>query len=205
MGLNTNGYNANAAGLAALVTHISVHDDVPDATGSNEVPGTARAAITWSIAAGIQDNDAQLVHAIPAGESVGFYGLCGASSGGTFYGWLPRAGTGQSRSGFGSVDAAGVTGNVIQSAAHNLANDMTLIIQNVLGEALPTGLTEGTVYYVVGATTDTFQVSLTLAGAAVDISAQGELYFSRFVTETFASPGNLVTPLGALDINHAVI
>jgi hypothetical protein len=205
MGLNANGYTAAANGLAALVTHIGVHNNVPDTAGSNEVAGTTRAAVAWTNTGGVLDNTAQLVHALAAGDAVAFYGLWGALAAGTFYGYVPRAGTGQSRAGFGSVDAAGVVANAIQSAAHNLANDMTLIVYNVLGEALPAGLTEGTPYFVVGATTDTFQLSLTLAGAAVDITGQGELYFARYVTETFASPGNLVVAAGALDVPLTVI
>ena len=205
MTLYTNGHNACANGLAALITHISVHNGVPDTAGSNEVAGTTRAAVAWTTLNGVIDNTGQVAHAMAAGDAVSFYGLFGAASGGTFYGYVPRCGVGQSRSGFGSVDAAGVTANNIQSAAHGLTDTDTVIVSNVLGEALPTGLTEGTIYFVVGATTDTFQLSLTLAGAAINITAQGELYFARFVTETFASPGNLVAAAGAIDVNLATV
>jgi len=205
VGLNANGAAAAAAGLAALVTHISVHSDVPDAAGSNEIPTVARAAVAWTNTAGLLTNTAQLVHAVPAAGVVEFYGLCGAASGGTFYGYVPRAGAAESRTGFGTVDAAGVVANAVQSAAHGLANDMTVLVYNVLGEALPTGLTEGQVYFVVGATANTFQLSLTQAGAAVDITAQGELYFARFAAHTFTLPGNLVTAAGALAVNLATI
>jgi hypothetical protein len=205
---NTNGLNAAAGGLAAVVGFISVHDDVPDTAGSNEVAGGsyARQAVAWGApAGGVIGNTGQLVHAMPAGSVAAFYGEWSAVSGGTFYGYIPRAGAGQSRSGFGSVDAAGVTANAIQSAAHGLTDDMTVVVYNVLSEALPTGLSEGTVYFVVGATTDTFQVSLTQAGAAVNITAQGELYFARFVAETFTSDGNLVTDVGDLTLSTVVI
>ena len=205
MGLNANGAAAAAAGLSALVTHISVHSDVPDAAGSNEIPAVPRAAVAWTNTAGLLTNTAQLVHAVPAAGVVKFYGLCGAASGGTFYGYVPRAGAAESRTGFGTVDAAGVVANAIQSAAHGLANDMTVLVYNVLGEALPTGLTEGQVYFVVGAAANTFQLSLTQAGAAVDITAQGELYFARFAAHTFTLPGNLVTAAGALAVNLATI
>lgn len=203
--LNPNGHAAAAAGLAALVTHISVHNLVPDVAGSNELAGVARAAVAWTNTAGVLTDTAQLVHAIGAGQTAAFYGLWNAAAAGTFYGWSPRCGAGESRSGFGTVDAAGVIANTIQSAAHGLANDMTIIVANVLGEALPTGLVEGTTYYVVAAGTNTFQVSLTQAGAAVDITAQGELYFTRFAPVTFASPGNLVTAAGALAVNLTTV
>ena len=207
MGFNTNGLNLAAAGLAAGITHISVHETIPDATGSAEVAGGSytRQAVAWNVAGGVIANTAQLTHAIPAGSDAAFYGGWNAGSGGTFYGGIPRTGPGQSLSGFGSVDAAGVTANAIQSAAHGLANDMTVALSNVLAESLPAGLSEGVVYFVVGATTDTFQVALTLAGAAVNITGQGELYFARFVVESFSSDGNLVTAAGDLDASTIVI
>jgi hypothetical protein len=205
VGLNPNGAAAAAAGLAALVTHISAHNAVPDVNGSNETPGVTRAAVAWTNTNGLLTNAAQLVHAVPAAGVVGFYGLWGALAGGTFYGYETRCGAGESRTGFGSVDAAGVIANAVQSAAHGLVNDMTVLVYNVLGEALPTGLTEGQIYFVVGATTNTFQLSLTQAGAAVDITGQGELYFARFVAHTFTLPGNLVTGAGALAVNLATI
>jgi hypothetical protein len=205
VGLNPNGAAAAAAGLAALVTHISAHNAVPDVNGSNETPGVTRAAVSWTNTNGLLTNTAQLVHAIPAAGVVEFYGLWGALAGGTFYGYVPRAGAAESRTGFGTVDAAGVIANAVQSAAHGLANDMTVLVYNVLGEALPTGLTEGQIYFVVGATANTFQLSLTQAGAAVDITGQGELYFARFASHTFTLPGNLVTGAGALAVNLATI
>lgn len=42
------------------------------------------------------------------------------------------------------------------------------------GNTLPAGITEGVVYWVVGASGDTFQVSLTQGGAAIDITAAGD-------------------------------
>lgn len=208
MGLNTNGKNALVNGLASVVTHISVHDDVPDATGSNELTGGtyARVAVTWTAAAnGVRDNNAQLDHNIPAGSTAAYYGLCGASSAGTFYGYIPRTGTGEALYGFGSVDSAGVTADAIQSAAHGLSNGMQVLVHNVLAESLPTGLSEDTVYFVVSAATDTFEVSATEGGASVNITGQGELFWQRVVPESFASAGLLSTATGALDLSAAVI
>lgn len=207
MALNDNGKNALVNGLAAVVTHISLHTAEPDATGSNEVAGGsyARQAVTWTAAAlGVRDNNADITHPVPAG-TITHYGLWSALAAGTFYGSIPRTGVGEAIYGFATVDAAGVTADAIQSAAHGLANDQRVLVYNVFAESLPTGLAEGTIYFVVGTTTNTFQVSATLAGAAVNITAQGELMFQRCVPEVFASPGSLLTATGNLDLSAAVI
>jgi hypothetical protein len=207
MGLNTNGQNAAAAGLAAVVGFLAVHTAVPNTSGSNEVTGGsyARQAVTWNAPAlGLIDNTAQITHPIPAGQTAFCYGLWSAVTVGTFYGYVPRAGVGEALSGFGSVDSAGVTSNTIQSAANGLANSMQLLLYSVLAESLPTGLSSSTIYYVIGAATNTFQVSLTDGGAAVDITGQGELFFVRVVPEPFVSAGSLVAAAGAIDLTFAM-
>lgn len=62
--------------------------------------------------------------------------------------------------------------DVITSAAHGRADNSTIEFTNS-GGALPAGLSAGTTYYVINAATDTFKVSLTLGGAAVDITDAG--------------------------------
>jgi hypothetical protein len=69
---------------------------------------------------------------------------------------------------------------------------------NVFAESLPTGLTEGTVYFVVGATTDTFQVSATSGGSAVNITAIGDLFHQKVVPEVFGGQGQITVAIGAL-------
>jgi hypothetical protein len=207
MGLNTNGQNAAAAGLAAVVGFLAVHTTVPNTSGSNEVTGSgyARQAVTWNAPAlGLIDNTAQITHTIPAAQTAFCYGLWSAVTVGTYYGYVPRTGTGEAVTGFGSVDAAGVTSNTVQSAAHGLANSMQVLLYSVLAESLPAGLASSTIYFVVGATTNTFQVSLTDGGSAVDITGQGELFFQRVVPEAFASSGSLVAAAGAVDLSLAM-
>lgn len=204
--LNTNGRNALVNGLAGVVSHISLHEGVPDAAGSGELSGGgyARLPVTWSAAAsGVRDSTAELAHTVPAGVTVTFYGLWSALSGGTFYGAIARTGVGEGRYGFGTV--ADVDTDVIQSAGHGLVDDMRVIVANVLAESLPAGLAEGTLYWVVGADTDTFKLAATQGGAAVNVTSVGELFWQRVVPETFASAGELVTAAGALDLSSVVI
>lgn len=208
MGFNTNGKNALVNGVASVVTHISLHSAIPDATGSDELTGGtyARAAVTWTSASnGVRDNNAQLDHNVPAGSTVAAYGLFSASTAGTFYGHIPRVGSGEALYGFGSVDSAGVTSDAIQSAAHGLSNGMRVLVHNVFAESLPTGLSEDTIYWVVQAATDTFEVSATEGGSSVNITGQGELFWQRITPEVFASAGVLSTATGALDLSAAVI
>lgn len=201
MPLNTNGRNAAVAGLAGGITHVAIHSGIPDATGSGE-SSSARVAVTWATAAsGGTDNTNQLTHSMPAGSTGAAYGFWSASTSGNFLGWAPIVGSGGGVAGYGTVDSAGVTGNLIQSAAHGLSNGDRVVLTAVLAESLPTGLNATTMYFVVGVTTNTFQVSLTSGGAAVDITGQGELFFQNIVPETFANAGTLVTAIGALDLS----
>jgi len=55
-----------------------------------------------------------------------------------------------------------------------LANDDQIVFLSTHGSALPTGITEGTVYYVIGLSGDTFQVSTTVGGGAVNVTAVGD-------------------------------
>lgn len=193
--------NAAADTIAGLIDYASAHTAVPDNTGSGEVSGGsyARTTIAWNAAASGQatSNGAVTIN-IPAGTTVYAAGWWSAATAGTFYG---HGLIGNSLRGFGTVDTAGVTANAIQSAGHGLSNADRVVVYNVLGESLPAGLTEGTVYFVVGAATDTYQVSLTSGGAAVDITAQGEVYWANCVPETFGSAGTLTLTDGQVVVS----
>ncbi|MEV0616192.1 hypothetical protein AB0I81_22955 [Nonomuraea sp. NPDC050404] len=213
MPFNTAGQNdALSGGIGNAITHIGVNTLVT-APPTDTSPGTgttaaateaaggsyARVAVSWGAPAGGQrSNSGLLTIDVPAG-TFGFLTFWTASTGnsGTQYrGWVPINGA---VSGFGTVDAADLTANTVTSPAHGLVNTDRVIFLNVLGGTLPGGLVEGAAYYVVGAATDTFQVSLTSGGAAVDLATtQGELYFMKVVPETFGSPGQLTVQAGAL-------
>lgn len=67
------------------------------------------------------------------------------------------------------------TADLITCPAHGLAQDDRVVFEALEGLSLPTGLTEGTRYWVIatGLTTDAFKVSATQGGAAVDVTASG--------------------------------
>jgi hypothetical protein len=157
------------------------------ATGANEVtggtPAYAKKAIT--IAAGASRARAastQPVFDVPA-TTVRFIGLW-TTAGSVFRGMFANGGT---EKGF----QVGVTGDTILCKSHGLVNNDKVVFY---GGTPPTGLTEGTIYFVVGNTAgdpDTFQVSLTSGGAAVDITGQpsAQCKFSKIIEEVFAAQG----------------
>lgn len=80
---------------------------------------------------------------------------------------------------------------VVSWTAHGLSNGATV---NILTTgALPTGLTAGTTYYVVSAAANTFSLSLTSGGAAINTTG------SQSGVHT-ASTGELTLPIGTYDV-----
>ncbi|MFI6496889.1 hypothetical protein [Nonomuraea typhae] len=162
-------------------------------------PAYARQAVAWATASGGQkSNSGALTIDVPAG-TYGFLSLWNASTGnsGTQYrGYVPING---STKGFFSVDTT-LTNDALLSVAHGLADGDRVILFNVFAESLPTGLTEGAVYYVVSSATNSFKVSNSSGGAAVDITAVGggEGYFQKVIPEVFASQGQITVATGQL-------
>lgn len=73
------------------------------------------------------------------------------------------------------------SGDVIRVPAHGYADDQEVIFVDVEGATLPTGITEGTTYYVraSGKTADTFTIAAAPGGGAISITAQGSGYISK--------------------------
>lgn len=69
----------------------------------------------------------------------------------------------------------GDTSDLVTSAAHGFTTDDRVVFEAIEGLALPTGITEGTRYFVLatGLTTDAFKFSTTSGGSAVDITVAG--------------------------------
>jgi hypothetical protein len=167
-----------------------------EATGGT--PAYERQAVTWDPASGgLKENSSALTFDVDAG-TYGFLTFWDSSAGNTgteYRGYAPLNG---SVKGFGTVDAAGVTSNTITSAAHGLVNTNRVILFNTFAETIPAGITEGAAYFVVGVTTDTFQISLTSGGAAVDLTTIGEVFFQQVVPETFGAQGQITVAISAL-------
>jgi len=194
------------------ITHVGVLQMGTDpGTGTNHAgveatggtPAYARLPVTWgAAAAGLKSNTAALTFDVPTNASPGwgYFGYFNAVTGntGNYRGYAPLGGATPLK-GYGVVDPT-LTNDAIFSDGHGLANTDRVILYNVFGTALATGLTEGTAYFVVSAATDSFKVSLTSGGAAVDITALGggELYWERVVPEVNASQGQITIAIGQL-------
>lgn len=188
----------NAMLDADLSTHLSLHTDW-SATGANEVtggsPAYARQASTWSAASSAaRALAATETFDVPAATTVRYVGRWTALTAGTFLGMSALNGT---ETEF-SVD---LTANTIKQVAHGYVNTDQVVF---LGGTPPGGLTEGTTYFVVGATTDTYQVAATSGGAAIDLTAEptAACVASKIVPETYGSQGTLQITALPLRLTH---
>ena len=155
-------------------------------TGANEVSGGsyARQAITWAAAASRAKSKTGTISVpVPAAATVAWVGVWN-SAGSTFKGMTPNGGSDKTF----QVD---LTNNRIYCEGSGYANDDRVTFTGTP----PTGLTQGTHYYVVGVTPgdpDYFQVAATQGGAAIDITGQhaANCVVSKITIETYASAGN---------------
>lgn len=173
--------------LDAIVMDLASLHTAYSASGANEVtggsPAYAKKAITMAAAAArARSASTAPVFDVPV-TTVRFIGLW-TNAGTVFRGMFANGGT---EKGF-QVD---LTNNKILCEVHGLVDNDKVVFY---GGTVPTGLTEGTVYFVVGNTAadpDTFQASLTLGGAAIDLTGQpaAQCKFSKIVEEAFAAQG----------------
>lgn len=90
----------------------------------------------------------------------------------------------------------------IIAPAHGLAADQRVFVLAAPGALLPAGLAENTAYYVLatGLTTDTFRLSTTSGGSAVNITAKGAALFMPYKAQTIATNATPSFAIGALVI-----
>lgn len=173
--------------------------DFTGTEASGGTPAYARQSVVWGAAASGQKSNTGAITFDVAAGTYGFVGFFNAVTGNTnnYLGYAPINGTVK---GFGEVDSTGVTNDTVTSSGHGLTTDDRVQVFNVFAESIPTGLTEGTLYFVLasGLTADVFKVSTTSGGAAVNITGQGELYFQKAIPETFASQGQITIAVAAL-------
>jgi hypothetical protein len=179
--------------LATLATHVGLHTGFPPSAGNELTGGSpvyARQPIGWAApAAGCRSmSPTPETFEVPAGSTVRCVGLWNALTVGTLAAFAP-AGSGATIA-FGAA-AADLATNDLQSEAHGLAANDTVVVWPTIGATLPNGLAEDTIYFVLstGLTVDSFRLSLTQGGAAVDITGAGDGDLQRFVAESFAGQG----------------
>ena len=196
--------NAGLDGRLPGTVYVSAHSAF-SATGTNEIsggtPAYARQLMGMDAATGrIADNtDAETID-VPAGTDVQFLGLFDAVTAGNFLGMFPLGAT---------KTLVGMAIPAIENSApadtlwvpgHGFSLNDRICFFEVDG-SLPTGITEGTLYYVIGTpTTNSLQISATEGGGALDITAAGSFICSDAVPETFGSQGTLELAAGAFDL-----
>jgi len=167
---------------ALTIDTASLHTAFPGLTGANEVsggaPAYARKAVSFAAAAGgSRSLSAAVTFDVPA-TTVRWFGFW---SSGTYVGYAANGG----QQLLFQVD---VTNNLVRSTAHGLANGTKVVFFN---STVPTPLVEGTVYFVVNATTDTFQVSATLGGPAIVLTGAGSGdALSTIIEDVYAAQGS---------------
>lgn len=202
-GLNVSARNAAVDGLAAVTSHIALFDAAGvELTGGS--PAYARKAVTWgAAAAGIRASiTAALLFDVPAATTVAFHGLMSAITAGTTHGILPVQGSTPALP-MGATFLAST--DVFTSFAHGFVDTNRVVLSDISTAGLAAGFDENTVYYVVTAATDTFQLALTSGGAAILSAASMECYVTKCVPEVFAAQGQYNIAIGAITLDANVI
>lgn len=147
---------------AITFTLASLHTAFPGSTGANEVTGGAPAYAKKTIvmnasSGGSRALNASVVFDVPAT----FVRWVGYWNGATFLDCAPNGGG--TPKNFVVVPST----DIVYSTAHGYADTTKIVFYN---GTPPTGLTEGTVYFVRDATTDSFKVAATSGGVAIDLT-----------------------------------
>jgi hypothetical protein len=197
------GLNAAVDAVTARITHIALLDESRTELAGGS-PAYARNAIAWDpSASAIGDNTADEAFNVPAGATVAFVGFENhlTTGAGSTEGWWPVGGQPLQA---GTVEDGG---DLITSYAHGLSAGHRVVVMDVAGAGVPTGATEGTVYWVLaaGLTTDVFAISATSGGAAINFSADGEIFFTRCIPEVFAAQGIYTFAAGNLDMAATLV
>ncbi len=188
--------------------HVALFTAAPsDSGGGTEVSGgsyarvsVARADAQWNApgVAGLIDN----VNAITFATATASWGTAthvgifdAATSGNLLYQGALR--------GAAKTVSGAAAGDTLTSTAHGYANGTTIVLEVVPGLSLPGGLTAGTVYYVVATAANTFQLSATLGGTAIDITTDGTASAAQDNRKTVGNGDTFSFAAGALDISLA--
>lgn len=178
-----------------------------DSGGGTEVTGGsyARVSVTNNLtnfpaASGGAKSNGTAISFVPAtadwGNCVAF-GIFDASSGGNLITWAWLTDNPE----IANIGTAAATGDLFTAYAHGLANGNQIVFFAPPGGQLPTGITANTAYYVVGSTTNTFQVSATSGGAAIDITTDGGWYAIKIKNVQVNNGDTAVFSAGSLNLS----
>lgn len=161
----------------------SLHTAFPGTTGASEVAGGSPAYAQKAITINSASGGSRLLNAgvtfdVPATTVrwVGFW------NSGVFVGCAPNGGA--TPFNFMAVPSS----DTVYAVAHGLSNTQKIAFFN---GTPPAPLVEGTVYFVVNAATDSFQVAATSGGAAIDLTASASFgcVVSAITEDIYAAQG----------------
>lgn len=167
---------------ALSIDSCSLHTAFPGLTGASEVtggtPAYARKTVSFAAAAGgSRALSAAVTFDVPA-TTVRWFGFWVA---GTYVGYAANGGA-------QLLYVVDTVSNNVRSPAHGLSNGTKVAFFN---GTVPVPLVEGTVYFVVNATTDTFQVSATSGGTAIVLTGQpSNSSLSSIIEDVYAAQGS---------------
>lgn len=211
-------FNADTTGFPAGDPYIQLHSGDPNATAASNIVDVARVQAAFGAAAsGTLSNSAIIdFTTMPTVAAPGVIGwsvwdvadATPLTPGGNAYWWGLFMGT-TPLEGVADVDSTDVTNNDFQSAAHGLAADDRIAFLSIPGApgGTPAGPTlfgggTGVLYYVIatGLTADSFRVSTSSGGAALDITADGSIRWIRVVGKPTTSGDTFRIAAGDLDV-----
>jgi len=172
-----------------------------DGTGFSEPSGNNYARVTrnpsdanYNISTDIVSNSADITFNVltgPIGEIVGWATFDG---GGTIR-WAQDAGD------LPVAASVAASNDTFTRASHGFANNQLMRVFALEGLALPGGVSEDTTYHVINVTTDTWQLSTSSGGSAIDITSDGCLNVRRWFGRSFTTDEQPVIPAGLLKFN----
>jgi hypothetical protein len=194
----------NQAYTPVATVYVSLHTGDPGLVGSNEVTGgtyTRQAAGFTAASSSHTDNGGLLSFTLMpavAAPGVVYTGVWDAVTAGNFLYGGPLTPASQLTNSFTALASS----DVITAYAHGLTTNDMVEFETAEGTALPAGITAGTIYYVIatGLTTDVFEVSATLGGGALNITANGQGIVRKVSGKTTNAGDTFQLATGDLDL-----
>lgn len=189
----------NNTSLAVAQAYAQLHTGEPGEAGtSNVATETDREPASFGAAAsGAVTSDADITWtSVAASETITHVSLWDSDTpGGGNCLWTGPLGPGTKNPVVAGVD------DIFLSYGHGFTDDMRIQLLAIEGATLPTGVDGTTLYFVITDEIDSFQLSATSGGAAVNITAGGEAIAQRVVPAAVLIGQNFTIPSGQLVVS----
>jgi hypothetical protein len=137
-------------------------------TGYGRIAVTRTSTTGWTVASNAVSNTSAVTGNQNTGstETARFWSIGTASTGTGKILYRGHLGT-------APIAFTATTADLVTAPGHTFADTNEVVLYARPGATLPTGVTDGTVYFVRDTSGDTFKVALTSGGAAIDLTAAG--------------------------------